>query len=45
MIGEVVCLLGQVELLVDFLGVSVLTVDMYGVVKKIQVTPCFFYLK
>ena len=39
--GKVECLLGQESLLVGYLGGSVLTVDMAGVVKKIRVTSVF----
>ena len=39
--GKFECLLGQESLLVGYLGGSVLTVDMDGVVKKIRVTSVF----
>ena len=37
MMGKVGCLVGRVSLIVGFLRGSVLTVDLDGVVKKIQV--------
>ena len=40
-IGKVVCLVCWVELLVGFLGGSVLEVDLDGVVNKIQLTSGF----
>ena len=36
--GKVGCLVVKVTLLVDFLEVSVLSVDMYGVAKHIRKT-------
>ena len=40
--GKVVCIVGQVALLVGLLGGSFLTVDMARVVNKIWVTSVFW---
>ena len=41
--GEVQCLVGRAELLVGLLWVSVLMVDIAGVVKLIRVTSGFVF--